>query len=77
MREEDKMSMAKRLTGGALALCLGLILPIGAFAAEKNKAPAPTPLTAAELYMIYADKTWTWNTGGGRFIGEDRRFVAW
>ncbi|MBB3388498.1 hypothetical protein FHT82_001221 [Rhizobium sp. BK275] len=71
------MSMAARLTGGALALCLSLILPMNAHAVEQKKAATPTPLNAGELYAIYADKTWTWDTGGGRFIGEDRRFVAW
>ncbi len=69
------MSMATRLTGGALALCLGLVFPMSALAVEQKKAPAP--LNAGELYAIYADRTWTWDTGGGRFIGEGRRFVAW
>ncbi|MEK1900721.1 MAG: DUF995 domain-containing protein, partial [Rhizobium sp.] len=55
--------MTTRFTGGVLALCLGLILPMGALASEKTKAPTPTPLSAGELYVIYADKTWTWDTG--------------
>ena len=46
MREEEKMSMAARLTGGALALCLGLILPVNARAMEQKKAATPTPLNA-------------------------------
>lgn len=69
------MSIGSRLWGAALAL--SLCLPMVAHGAEVAKKDAPTPLSAYELYRIYGDKTWTWNTGGGRFFDEGRRFVAW
>ena len=58
------MSIGSRLYGAALAL--GLCLPLAAQGAETaEKKIAPTPLSAFELYRIYGDKTWVWNTGGG------------
>ncbi|PDS80905.1 DUF995 domain-containing protein [Rhizobium sp. L43] len=69
------MSIGSRLYGAALAL--GLCLPVAALGAEAAGKDAPTPLSAYELYRIYGDKTWTWDTGGGRFFDEGRRFVAW
>ncbi|MBY3223691.1 DUF995 domain-containing protein [Rhizobium sp. 25PS6] len=69
------MSIGSRLLGAALAL--SLCLPVAAHGAEVAKKDAPTPLSAYELYRIYGDKTWTWNTGGGRFFDDGRRFVAW
>ncbi|MDC7746185.1 DUF995 domain-containing protein [Rhizobium binxianense] len=69
------MSIGSRLYGAALAL--SLCLPVAAQGAEVVGEKAPTPLSAYELYRIYGDKTWTWDTGGGRFFDEGRRFVAW
>ncbi|ANM08528.1 MULTISPECIES: DUF995 domain-containing protein [unclassified Rhizobium] len=71
------MRIGSKLYGAALAL--GLCLPLAAHGAEAaGKKPAtPTPLSAYELYRIYGDKTWVWNTGGGRFSDDGRRFVAW
>lgn len=55
-----------------------LCLPgIAASAGQKRPERQTVPLTAGELYTLYADKTWTWDTGGGRFIGDGRRMVAW
>lgn len=47
--------------------------------AAQNRAPKvkAEPLTAFELYEIYKDKTWVWNTGGGRFNADGRTLVAW
>ena len=73
--EEDVMRIGSRLYGAALAL--SLCLPLAAQAAEIAKKNEPTPLSAYELYRIYGDRTWTWDTGGGRFIEDGRRFVAW
>lgn len=71
------MRIGSKLCGAALAL--SLCLPVAAQCAEAagKMAPAPTPLSAYELYRIYGDKTWVWNTGGGRFLDDGRRFVAW
>ncbi|AHG47540.1 hypothetical protein RLEG12_31660 [Rhizobium leguminosarum bv. trifolii CB782] len=71
------MRIGPKLYGAALAL--SLCLPMAAHGAEAagKKAPAPTPLSAYELYRLYGDKTWIWNTGGGRFSDDGRRFVAW
>lgn len=43
----------------------------------------PTPpanahaMTAAELYMLYRDKSWQWPDGAGRLQTDGRRFTAW
>lgn len=63
---------------GAVAPLLALLLlpPVPATAA----GPAgkyTEPLTAKELRSLYADRTWVWNTGGGRFNAQDARFVAY
>lgn len=60
----------------AIGLSLALCLPATAAGAAGPVAGA-TPLNAYEIYRLYADKTWTWSTGGGRFVGEGRRLVAW
>ncbi|MCA1443451.1 DUF995 domain-containing protein [Ensifer sp. IC4062] len=39
---------------------------------EKSRA-----MTAAELYMIFRDKTWEWENGAGRMQDEGRIFRAW
>ncbi|MBX5171587.1 DUF995 domain-containing protein [Rhizobium sp. NZLR1b] len=69
------MCIGSKLYGAALAL--SLYLPVAAHCAEAAGKKAPTPLSAYELYRIYGDKTWIWNTGGGRFVDDGRRFVAW
>ncbi|MBB2751609.1 UNVERIFIED_ORG: hypothetical protein GGI57_002291 [Rhizobium aethiopicum] len=70
------MRIGSKLYGAALALSLCLPLAAHGETAGK-KAATPTPLSAYELYRIYGDKTWVWNTGGGRFSDDGRRFVAW
>ncbi|EJT03298.1 DUF995 domain-containing protein [Rhizobium sp. CCGE 510] len=71
------MRIGSKLYGAALALSLCLPMAAqGAEAAGKTE-PTATPLSAYELYRIYGDKTWIWNTGAGRFVDDGRRFVAW
>lgn len=36
-----------------------------------------TPLSAAELYVLYGDKSWQWPDGAGRMESAHRRFTAW
>jgi hypothetical protein len=43
-----------------------------------NRLPKNTvPLTASEMRAIYADKTWKWTAGGGRFLTKNRKFIAY
>lgn len=42
-----------------------------------TKALQITPLTANELKALYADKTWLWKTGGGRFVANGQRFESY
>lgn len=65
------------------ARVMTLAIAIG-FAAWGNAAVADTklpegarPMTAAELHMLYRDKTWRWPDGAGRMQDTDRRFSAW
>ncbi|RCW21087.1 MULTISPECIES: DUF995 domain-containing protein [Ciceribacter] len=64
-------------TATAACLLLGLVSPFAVSAGERAPKMKVEPLTARELTQIYGDKTWTWNTGGGRFNGRQHGFVAW
>ncbi|TCU20816.1 uncharacterized protein DUF995 [Rhizobium azibense] len=64
-------------TYGASAVVLSLVLCLPGSAAAAEAKKAPVPLSAYELYQLYRNKTWTWGAGGGRFMDESRRFVAW
>lgn len=67
--------------------CLGVVLTtlavmavpmIPAGAAEPVKLPAQArAMTAAELYVLYRDKTWQWPDGAGRMQDKDRTFIGW
>lgn len=46
-------------------------------AAMTKLAMAATPMKAAALEKLYANRTWKWKTGGGFFSGDRKRFVAW
>src|ERR1044072_4111440 len=72
VEQEEGMRIGSKLYGAALAL--SLCLPAVAQCAEAagKMAPTPTPLSAYELYRIYGDKTWVWNTGGGRLLDDAR-----
>lgn len=65
-------------TKAAVAV-LAVICLTDASAAAQGKSidTEAVPLTAFELYQIYKDKTWVWNTGGGRFSADGRGLVAW
>ncbi|OJU71755.1 MAG: hypothetical protein BGO05_25315 [Rhizobiales bacterium 63-7] len=61
----------------AIAGCL-MILGLAAKAEAIERLPKNTvPLTADEVRRLYADKTWQWSAGAGRFIAKDRRFIAY
>ncbi|MGN7753462.1 DUF995 domain-containing protein [Sinorhizobium sp. 22678] len=54
-----------------LALCQS---PASAEVAVPEKART---MTGVELYMIFQDKTWKWESGAGRMDREGRAFRAW
>lgn len=60
----------------SLLLCIPHVTIAMAAPAPVPAPRGPVPLSAAELYEIYHDKTWVWGTGGGRFESQGRRFVA-
>ncbi|MCX5570376.1 DUF995 domain-containing protein [Kaistia sp. K-TC2] len=71
-----------RLKAGGLAILMASALAGAAAAsttaAADNGLPAgATPLSAAELYALYHDKSWQWPDGAGRMDTADRRFTAW
>ena len=72
--------MSKIARVGAMAFFVGGML-IGTLMtpvyAQQTILPRNTvPVTAHELRQIYGDKTWQWSAGGARFIGKDRRLIA-
>lgn len=59
-----------------LAVMAVPMIPAGA--AEPVKLPAQArAMTAAELYVLYRDKTWQWPDGAGRMQDKDRTFIGW
>lgn len=59
-----------------LAVMAVPMIPAGA--AEPVKLPAQArAMTAAELYVLYRDKTWQWPDGAGRMQDKNRTFIGW
>ena len=58
----------------AFVLCLAVVAPSAVHAAGGTKTPKP--LRTSEVVDMYFDKTWKWDTGGGRFIADGRKFIA-
>lgn len=51
-----------------------------AFAASSQVSVLPEGarrMTAGEIYDLYRDKSWQWDSGAGRMVGADRQFSAW
>ncbi len=63
---------------GLTLLAYSLVSVMPAAAAEPVKVPAQArAMTAAELYVLYRDKTWQWPDGAGRMQDKDRSFIGW
>ncbi|MFK0164962.1 DUF995 domain-containing protein [Rhizobium sp. NPDC090279] len=77
--EPSRKTSPVPVTSLALAIVLGLATGNNAaIAATTTKVPdGARPMTAAELYMLYHDKSWRWPDGAGRMQNTDRRFSAW
>lgn len=67
--------MFDKILGVATAVALAALLATPARAAD-NPPTGAVPLTAPELYMLYAGKTWVWPNGGGGYTASDRSFVG-
>jgi hypothetical protein len=75
MKEEAVMKTTISKCGfSAFVLCLAVVVPSAVHAAGGTKTPKP--LRTSEVVDMYFDKTWKWETGGGRFIADGRKFVA-
>ena len=59
-----------------VVLCMFLAV-VSAPVAAQAPPPDTRPLSAYELYRLYRDKTWLWDSGAAHFFDEGRRFVAW
>lgn len=64
----------RRFTLGMLAVLALCQSPASAEVAVPEKART---MTGVELYMIFQDKTWKWESGAGRMDREGRAFRAW
>jgi len=59
------------------AALLALTLAGSASAQSTGSLPASAaPMSAPDVYQIYAGRTWTWPDGAAYF-SRDRKFVAW
>ncbi|WP_051094134.1 DUF995 domain-containing protein [Kaistia granuli] len=81
-RNSDATRAMARLRATALA-ALGAALLAGPAVASTAPVAAGEPpagsavMSAAELYVLYGDKSWQWPDGAGRLDSTDRRFTAW
>lgn len=61
----------------AAAVLAGPAMAAATPVAETELPAGTTPLSAAELYTLYHDKSWQWADGAGRMDSVDRRFTGW
>ncbi|MDW9591859.1 DUF995 domain-containing protein [Sinorhizobium meliloti] len=61
----------------AIALAASIAGASFAEAAAGRAERKTTPLTHAELYQLYGQKSWIWKEGAGYFSVQARRFIAW
>jgi hypothetical protein len=73
LEENDMFRTISRLV--PIAVLVSAMLGSAA-AAQSERPPETTPLTAYELLLLYGGKTWMWSTGGG-YMDKDRGFVGW
>lgn len=52
-------------------------LPVQASGKGSVPPPEARAMTAAELFMLYRNKSWQWSDGAGRMQSDGRRFTAW
>ena len=65
------------LTAFAGAIACGAA-PVLAASSPDTALPANArPLTADEIYKLYRDKSWQWDSGAGRMRDAGRQFSAW
>ncbi|WP_027997386.1 DUF995 domain-containing protein [Sinorhizobium arboris] len=61
----------------AIALVASIAGASFAEAAATRTERKTTPLTHAEVYQLYGQKSWIWKEGAGYFSVQARRFTAW
>ncbi|YCI04783.1 DUF995 domain-containing protein [Ensifer sp. D2-11] len=61
----------------AIAMAASIVAASFAEAATARAERKTTPLTHAELYQLYGQKSWIWKEGAGYFSVQARRFTAW
>ncbi len=71
MSTPRKIFLVATIAGG-----VGAATSAGA-AAAGPVARNSTPLTHAEIYSLYGQKSWIWKNGAGYFSVRERRFTAW
>jgi hypothetical protein len=52
-------------------------LPTWANGESASPPPEARVMTAAELFVLYRNKSWQWRDGVGRMQSDGRRFTAW
>ena len=81
-RNSDAIGAGARLKAGVVAALGVMVLASSAVASttpavEDGPPAGSSVMSAAELYVLYGDKTWQWQEGAGRMDSTDRRFRAW
>ena len=62
---------------GWSALLATLLAVLAVPCAAQQPPAGARPLSAYELYLLYRETTWPWDSGAAHFFDEGRRFVAW
>ncbi|MCZ8548493.1 DUF995 domain-containing protein [Mesorhizobium qingshengii] len=72
-----KAGLACLLTASCLLSTFASGSPIDIGSGDPTPPANARPMTGAELYMLYRDKSWPWPDGAGRLQTDGRRFTAW
>lgn len=73
------MKKTKWKLSTGLAVCLAALLGTIQFSQAKtvkSLAKAAEPMTTAQLYALYANRSWIWNKEAGHFAIRKRRFSS-
>jgi hypothetical protein len=61
----------------AATIVTGLGLSTAHAVDAKMLAQSAEPMSVYELYVMYQNKSWLWESGAGYFANKERRFLAW
>jgi hypothetical protein len=61
----------------AAGMAAAALLLVAAPGTAQQPPATARAMSAYELYLLYRDTTWPWESGAAHFFDEGRRFIAW